>query len=122
MKIGIDIIDIERMIMSKEKLARIFTENEMEFFQNKNWEIESIAGLFCAKEAFFKAIGTGVILSQLHDIEVRHNQQGAPFFKLSPRLINEHHLSTAKIHLSISHAKTVAIAVCIIMQFETSFV
>ena len=119
MKIGIDIIDIERMAIGKERLARIFTEREMDFFQSKNWEIESIAGLFCAKEAFFKAIGTGVIISQLHDVEVRHNQQGAPFLKLSPRIISEHHLSTAKIHLSISHAKTVAIAVCVIMQFDT---
>jgi len=119
MKIGIDIIDIERMAIGQDKLARIFTESEMEFFKNKNWEIESIAGLFCAKEAFFKAIGTGVILSRLHDIEIRHNQQGAPFFKLSPRLISEHHLSTARMHLSISHAKTVAIAVCIIMQFDS---
>ena len=120
MKIGIDILDKERIAeLSREKLAKIFTEAEMSYLQANNWEAQTIAGMFCAKEAFFKAVGTGLIPSKLHEVEIRYTMLGAPYFKLAPRMINEHKLNTAKMHVSISHSRDLAIAVCVILTFDS---
>ena len=130
MRIGIDSIEVERFNgATPERLKRIFTPREMEYFQRKNKSIEgemlgcemvhtcqeTIAGIWCAKEAFFKAIGTGITPSTILDVEVLHNQYGAPYYKISSKLFQLHRfLSTAKIHVSITHTRTTAIAVCVI--------
>ena len=120
MLIGIDILDTERLRhYDREKLARIFTSREMDYLETKAWALDTTTGLFCAKEAFFKAIGTGIIISRLHDVEVLHSMSGAPYYKLAPSIIKENGLSTAKINLSISHTKDVAVAVCVIVKIDS---
>jgi len=119
MQIGIDIQDTERVAsLSREHLERLFTKREFEYFEQKNWSSDTITGLFCAKEAFFKAIGTGLMLSRIREIEVLHNMKGGPYYKLSPAIIKENNLSTAKIRLSISHTKNTAVAVCLIIMID----
>ena len=123
MRVGVDIVDIDRIAnwisTDRERLNRIFTRRELDYIHGKNWAAETVAGMFCAKEAFFKAIGTGIIPSKMLEIEVLHDHQGVPYFKMSPRIVNDHRLSTAKISLSISHTKTtIAIAVCNILHIE----
>ena len=130
MRIGIDMMEVERFAGApNERLVRVFTPREMEYFTKKNSSVEglilgqdlkhttleTIAGIFCAKEAFFKALGTGITPANIMELEVLHNQYGAPYYKISSKLINEHRfLSTAKIHVSISHTRTTAVAVCVI--------
>ena len=61
MHIGIDIIEAERFKgMDNAKLERMFSHREVEYFKRKNFAPETIAGIFCAKEAFFKALGVGI--------------------------------------------------------------
>ena len=119
-RIGIDIQDVDRIkqCINTSKLPRLFTDREIEYFQSRNWAAETVTGIFCAKEAFFKALGTGVVISQLHEVEILHSSYGAPYYKLSAKIVNEHRLNTAKIQLSISHTKAMAVAVCIIGQHE----
>jgi len=117
MKVGIDIIDVERFTnMDEDRLVRLFDKREIEYFQRRNMAPETIAGIFCAKEAFFKALGTGITPGNIAQICILHDQYGAPYYHLSPKILAENRfLSTAKIALSISNSKTTAVAVCIIM-------
>ena len=73
---GIDIVNIERIehVMSRWGdlfLDRVFTEKEIFWCQRRARPSECFAVFFAAKEAFLKAIGTGII-PQLAKIEV-HN-------------------------------------------------
>lgn len=118
MQVGIDIVDVERFKdFDRGKLEKMFTTRELNYAKNKN--LETVAGLFCAKESFFKAIGTGLQISRLHEVEIIHDSLGAPHFEISQSLIKEHDLDSAKITLNISHTKTVAVAVCIILKLDS---
>ena len=112
--IGIDIQDVARFetYVKSDKMMRIFSRRELDYISRKGYALETIAGMFCAKEAFFKAVGSGINISQLLEVEVGHLQSGAPYYILSPEIIRQSNLSTARIDLSISHTKTVAVAVC----------
>lgn len=77
-KIGTDIVKISRIeqsIKNEEFLNRVFTEREREYCK----KAENYAGIFAAKEAYFKARGTGIRFP-LTDIEIVHNNQGKPEF------------------------------------------
>jgi holo-[acyl-carrier protein] synthase len=115
MKIGIDMIDAERFAgMPATKLARMFTAREIEYIKSKNFAPETIAGLFAAKEAYFKALGIGVTPKQLLSIEIIYNELGAPYFSNSKDLLDDRDGKKMPATLSISHTKTTAVAVCIL--------
>ena len=109
MKIGIDIIEVERMRGLGEKMNRVFSADEMKYLESKNFAPETIAGMFSAKEAFFKALGTGVMHGKLRQVEILHHQSGQPFYRLGNDF--EKNLSVS---LSISHTSKTAVAVCVI--------
>jgi len=117
MQVGIDIQDTEafKKFIGTKKMNRIFSSAELEYINNKNQSLSTVTGIFCAKEAFFKAIGKGIVLSQLTEVEVAHDALGAPHYNLSSRIITENSLDFAALTLSISHTKTTAVAVCIIL-------
>ncbi|MFD1737675.1 holo-ACP synthase [Bacillus salitolerans] len=109
--IGIDIIEIsriEKLLQNVKFTDRILTAKEKEHFvalEGKR-KSEYVAGRFAAKEAFSKAMGTGIgkELSFL-DIEVSKDSLGKPYFS-RPHMEN--------VHLSISHSKEYAVAQVII--------
>ncbi len=119
--IGIDVIEISRIARAADKagfLQRVFTEGERTYFCARNNNPENIAGVFAAKEAVSKALGTGFsggIL--LRDIEICHGESGAPYVSLQgaakARLA---FLGGTRVHLSISHCKTVAVAQAVIEE------
>jgi len=76
--LGCDIVEIERVagvFTSDRKLARIFTDSEIELARTDS----SLAGRFAAKEAFLKALGTGKQGVQLKEIEVLRDISGKPY-------------------------------------------
>ncbi len=106
MKIGIDIIEIERfsrMDNQEAFIKRVFTRGESEYFSKKKNSYESMAGFFAAKEAFSKYMGSGMRGFGWKDIEIVHDALGKPelLFLGSPM----------KVELSISHSNTMAVAV-----------
>jgi len=106
--IGVDIVDLPRfkLIASDRKfIDKYFSKNEM------NLKIESLAGRFAAREAFFKALDDQKIF-RWRDIEVTTQLNGSPKFNFSNELAN--YVIGKKIHLSISHAGDSAIALVII--------
>ncbi len=84
--IGVDIIEIDRIRKAVDKnnrfLEKIFTDREIEYFNSKNFKVESIAGNFAAKEAISKSVGTGIRVFNFKDIEVLRNEMGKPIVKL----------------------------------------
>ena len=98
---GIDIEElalIENAVTRREGFAkRVLTPKEMERFANLKGrrQIEYLAGRWSAKEAFSKAMGTGIGKLTFQDLEVLNNERGAPYFSQSP--------FSGKIWLSISH-------------------
>ena len=98
---GIDIealASIQNAVEKSEGFAqRVLTDKEMERFASLKGrrQIEYLAGRWSAKEAFSKAMGTGIGKLGFQDLEVLHNERGAPYFSNSP--------FSGKVWLSISH-------------------
>ena len=98
---GIDIEELASIQNAVEKrkgfARRVLTDKEMERFTNLKGrrQIEYLAGRWSAKEAFSKAMGTGIGKLGFQDLEVLNNERGAPYFSKSP--------FSGKVWLSISH-------------------
>lgn len=112
--IGTDIIEIKRIDKAVKDtpkfLEKAFTEKEIEMFKKKNYKVETIAGNFAAKEAISKALGTGIRGFGLRDIEVLRDGSGKPEATISNIIKERVNIDKYKIHLSISHDKSSAIA------------
>ena len=116
--IGTDIIEISRIEklltqQGERGLNRIFTAKEIEYCQQKVKKGESFAGRFAAKEALFKAAGTGWRDGlNWTDFEILNNDLGKPEVFLFGKAKSV--FDNCQIHLSISHNKTQAIAFAVV--------
>lgn len=110
---GIDIVKIPRFEKATPRfMERVFTVHERAYLASKG--IQSVAGIFAAKEAVVKALGTGFAGFSPCDIEILHTKQGKPYVKLHRQRRGSMQLVKVNIHVSISHTKTDAIAFAII--------
>lgn len=121
--VGVDIIEIDRIENATKNqnkfLSKIFTENELEYFKNRSMNSEVIAGNFAAKEAISKTLGTGIREISFRDIEILRDELGKPVVTINNKLKNSLELlfgygQVYKIHVSISHSKTNAVAYAIL--------
>ncbi len=112
---GIDIIEIARIKNAIDKnksfLKKIFSSSEREYIESRKGNINTIAGLFAAKEAVSKALGSGIRGFKWTDLEILHNELGKPEVMLKGKA-KEIALRKGieKMHLSISHNQESAIA------------
>lgn len=115
--IGTDIVEVERIEHSIKKFgddfaARILAQSEMPSYCESKIKARFLAKRFAAKEAFSKALGTGLREpATFQNIAVSHDDLGKPVFLLAEVL--QHFLNTKKItqmHLSISDEKKIAAA------------
>ncbi len=116
--IGTDIVDVERIKSVAAKpdvLAKTFTENEIAYCE-KNKSGESFAARAAAKEAFFKALGTGWIGNmKITEVEILNDESGAPYIRLSGNVLEVFkQKGGGEIHVSLSHIKDKAIAFVVI--------
>ena len=120
--VGIDLVDIERIqkLLQDQNslfLSRLLTVKELEQLSKYNTihrKSEWVAGRFAAKEALFKALGTGVGGSPgMLDVEVLANETGRPIIKVSP-LITKQLKQNVTFHISITHTQVTAGAVVVI--------
>ena len=117
--IGNDIIEIERIekAISKEGFKnKVYTQKELENIKKRGDRVETYAGIFSAKEAISKAIGTGVREFSLTDLEILNDDLGKPYVVVSEKLdkIIKSKKEDYQIEISISHSKKYAIAMAII--------
>ena len=118
--IGNDIIEIERIekAISKEGFKnKIYTQKELENIKKRGDRVETYAGIFSAKEAISKAIGTGVREFSLTDLEILNDDLGKPYVVVSEKLdkIIKSKKEDYQIEISISHSKKYVIAIAIIL-------
>lgn len=111
--VGTDIVEIERFVplLVKEKfLNRVYTAAEQAHLLAAPLPAQTAAGIFCAKEAVAKALGSG-FGAALHfrDIQIAHTPTGAPFATVARR-------ENLAISLSISHCRHYATAVAVIWE------
>ena len=99
MELGVSqLLSIQNAVEKREGFAqRVLTDKEMERFASLKGrrQMEYLAGRWSAKEAFSKAMGTGIGKLGFQDLEVLNNERGAPYFSKSP--------FSGKVWLSISH-------------------
>jgi holo-[acyl-carrier protein] synthase len=117
--IGIDIIEVERVQKQLGKHSfkeKIFTPVEIQYCSTKKNDAESFAARFAAKEAFFKAIGTGWRGGfSFNQIQIDKDSLGKPEITLLGKLKDfalQNDLN--QIHLSMTHLKSYAAAVVVI--------
>ena len=114
--IGTDIVEvvrIEKTLNDEKFLNKTFTDAEIEYCRPKG--AASFAGLFAAKEAVAKAMGTGFRGFFPRDVEIWHDDAGQPRVKLSDKV---EILTNSIILISIAHEKAYATAAAIIMEGE----
>ena len=113
---GIDIVEIDRIKKSCEKkrfIDHVYSPEEQRLFCGERMRYESLAGNWAVKEAFSKALGTGVRGFIMTEVEVLRDELGAPYLRLSgkaKKIADERGLSFS---VSITHTKELAQAICI---------
>ena len=118
--IGNDIIEIERVekaILKEGFKNKVYTQKELENIEKRGNRTETYAGIFSAKEAISKAIGTGVREFSLTDLEILNDDLGKPYVVVSEKLdkILKNKKEDYQIEISISHSRKYATAMAIIL-------
>ena len=111
--VGIDVLQIPRMqrsIKNEAFLHRVFTQSERDYILSKKNTAQTAAGIFCAKEAVLKVLRKGITEIALTDIEVLHDETGAPYAALHSNIS----LENKHIFISITHSEDVAAATAIL--------
>jgi len=118
--LGIDIVEVERIA---EKIAKdngfrelVFSAKEIAYCESKTHKHEHYAARFAAKEAFFKALGSGWLNdTAFNEVEIINNEQGKPgIVLLGLTDITVSAMGDFDIIVSLTHIKSTASAVVII--------
>ena len=115
---GVDLVDISRIREAIERhgarfIDRIFTGAEQHECHGR---FESLAARFAAKEATAKALGCGIGDVGWLDIEIRSDENHAPYLQLhgeAEKLAKTFGLSTWSVSLSHTHSQAIAFVVAI---------
>ena len=116
--VGIDVIEVSRIQkeLSKENEGfkdRVFTKAEIIYCESQAFKAQNYAARFAAKEAFFKALGTGWSNGfAWKEVEVARDNSGKPYIITHGKIrkfLKEKEVS--KIHVSISHIRDTATAI-----------
>jgi holo-[acyl-carrier protein] synthase len=116
---GLDIVEVARIQTAIEKYGdrfrnKLFTIHEIEYCESfKDKQYVHYAARFAAKEAFSKAIGTGITQGfNFKDIAVANEQSGKPYLVLDG-LMKERY-GEKKSHITLSHTDNNAVAAVIL--------
>lgn len=115
---GIDIIEISRLdevnpAIRTRFLARVYTPREIAQARDRS---DTLTGLFAAKEAVSKALGTGIGVVNWQDIEIIHLPSGQPIVELhgnAKRIAEQLGLESWSVSISHDRDKVVAMAVAV---------
>ena len=120
MKVGVDLIEIERVRHALERPGfreRCFTEAERAYCDSRADPAESYAARFAGKEAVGKALGCGVRFTW-KDVEIVGRPK--PGVRLSGRTAAfAERVSAGPIDLSMTHSRELAAAICVVLPRET---
>lgn len=119
--VGIDSASISRIERLIEKygrrfLEKVFTDDEIAEGLGRRDAGHYFAARFAAREAFFKALGTGWGRGiSLREVSVEREESGRPRLSLSPRALEAaEKIGATTSHLSLSHEAGIAQAIVIL--------
>jgi holo-[acyl-carrier protein] synthase len=121
--IGIDLVNKERMERVIRRwgdrfLRRILTPREYRLCKKKPDFVGSVAVRFAAKEAAFKAVGSGWTGDVgWQDVEVQSESSGKPVLFLYNHAKTL--LEGCRLHLTLSHSEKESVAFVVIEKIET---
>ena len=116
---GIDVVELTRFRRAmarggKAFLRRVFTPDEQAYaMARRRTTLLHLAGRFAAKEAVIKAMSQlePRRLLAMHQVEIRNDRLGRPYV-----ILHDRSLRRAKVHVSLSHVDTVAVASAIALK------
>jgi len=124
--IGTDLVELERLDLSLRRhgqrlIDRICRPGEVKTGRQGKARLQHIGGLFAAKEAVLKALGTGWGQGLgFRQIEVVEGKAGAPRIRLHDRAAKKAKaMGIRVVHISISHERHYAMATAIAEGDET---
>lgn len=106
LRLGTDLVFLPRFqdkIDDDKFIDRILTKAEKNIFKqirNEDLRLEFLAGRYACKEAYSKALGTGIGVVDFLDVEILRNDLGAPISQAG--------------QFSISHDGDYLVAVCLL--------
>lgn len=122
--IGTDIVEIPRIVAALERHGERFAKRILSEPEWLEWlsltalqRPRMLAKRFAAKEAFSKAVGTGIGRGfGFQDLTVVHDGLGKPSVALNPDCPSLDAWSRHRVHLSLSDEHLLALAFCVIEQ------
>ena len=117
--VGIDVVHADRMTRWRNTpglLGRFFHPYELNEALSRGTGADlSLAARFAAKEAFGKALGTGLSGIVLKDIMVRNKHNGQPEIEIFGTALRAFKNSGAnRIHVSLTHERDNAVAMVVL--------
>jgi holo-[acyl-carrier protein] synthase len=117
--VGIDLQVIAKLTESlaiRAFIQKVFTPAEIALCENHRFPDQRFAGKFAIKEAFMKAIGSGIRQGVwFAQIEVLNRESGAPYVQLYRDAAQiTKHLGAESIHVTLSHSAGIAVGVVIL--------
>lgn len=118
--VGTDIVEVERIA---EKIGRergfrelVFSAAEISYCESNTNRYQHYAARFAAKEAFFKAMGTGWTEgTAFNEVEVTHDENGKPVITFTgATAATVQQKGIGRVLVSLSHITALATAVVII--------
>lgn len=114
---GIDIIEVERIknnMANNRFLEKIYSKKELEYLKIRKFNPQTAAGMFAAKEAVAKCLGTGFSNFGPCHIEILKDEKNKPYVVLRSNALKwSEELNIKNIHISISHTEDFAVAQCV---------
>ncbi len=115
--VGTDITEVERIknnLRNDRFIKKIYSANEVDYLNKRKFNCQTAAGMFAAKEAVSKSLGTGFSNFGPCDIEILKDESDKPYVNLlNNALILANNLDITNIQVSISHIADLAIAFCV---------
>ncbi|MEE3380688.1 MAG: holo-ACP synthase [Succiniclasticum sp.] len=115
--IGCDLAETRRIAAALERpgfAERIFTKEELALAEDAH-RVEHLAARFAAKEAFLKALGTGLREGRLTEIGVTKDSLGKPELTVTGRFAElAAERGVRRFHVTLSHTKDTALAVVVL--------
>ncbi len=119
--IGTDLCEVPRIAEALKRhgdrfLARLFLDGEIRRPRSSPAFAEHVAGLFSAKEAAMKALGTGMHGVSFREIAIVRERRGPPRLTFHGRAARRAEaLGVKAAHVTITHTRTLASAVVLLL-------
>ena len=123
---GVDIVEIARIAISLERFKvkfaeKILHDEEMSEFESSSNKAAFLAKRFAIKEAFAKAMGTGIRDDvHWHVMYVQHDELGKPLLIFTKDFEEKIHADKLDVHISVSDEKKYVVAQALIVEHSPS--